>query len=168
MKLEICSFSGYKIYPNKGKLFVRSDSRIFRFLDAKVESLFLQRKNPRKIHWTVVFRKQHKKGISNEDAAKKRARKALGATTRVNLKGVRGVAGVNVQDLRAKRNQKTEERTKIRLEAVKKAKEEKKAEAKKRAELKKAVSAGSQKGAGGVPKNAGKAKPSKTSASSKR
>ena len=48
----------------QGKLYVRGDSKIFRFQNGKSESLFLQRKNPRRIAWTVLFRRQHKKGIS--------------------------------------------------------------------------------------------------------
>lgn len=48
----------------QGKLFVRGDSKIFRFHSGKSESLFLQRKNPRRIAWTVLFRRQHRKGIS--------------------------------------------------------------------------------------------------------
>ena len=52
------------IHSLQGKLFVRSDSKIFRFQNGKSESLFLQRKNPRKISWTTLYRRQHKKGIS--------------------------------------------------------------------------------------------------------
>ena len=48
----------------QGKLYVRGDSKIFRFQNGKTESLFLQRKNPRRIAWTVLFRRQHKKGIT--------------------------------------------------------------------------------------------------------
>ena len=48
----------------QGKLYVRGDSKIFRFQRGKTESLFLQRKNPRRIAWTTLFRRQHKKGIS--------------------------------------------------------------------------------------------------------
>lgn len=48
----------------QGKLYVRGDSKIFRFQRGKSESLFLQRKNPRRIAWTVLFRRAHKKGIS--------------------------------------------------------------------------------------------------------
>jgi ribosomal protein L24E len=51
-------------YSSQGKLFVRSDSKIFRFQCGKSESLFLQRKNPRKIAWTVLCRRQRRKGIS--------------------------------------------------------------------------------------------------------
>lgn len=49
---------------NQGKLYIRGDSKIFRFQNGKTESLFLQRKNPRRIAWTVLFRRQHKKGIT--------------------------------------------------------------------------------------------------------
>jgi len=48
--------------------------QIFRFSTFKSESLTHQRKNPRKIAWTVVFRRMHKKGIT-EEVAKKHARK---------------------------------------------------------------------------------------------
>jgi ribosomal protein L24E len=48
----------------QGKLYVRGDNKIFRFQNGKSESLFLQRKNPRRISWTVLYRRQHKKGLS--------------------------------------------------------------------------------------------------------
>lgn len=48
----------------QGKLYIRGDSKIFRFQNGKTESLFLQRKNPRRIAWTTLYRRQHKKGIS--------------------------------------------------------------------------------------------------------
>ena len=53
----------------QGKIYVRGDSKIFRFQSGKSESLFLQRKNPRRIAWTVLFRRQHKKGISEVRSA---------------------------------------------------------------------------------------------------
>lgn len=52
----------------------RSSWQTFRFAGSKSESLFLQRKNPRKIAWTQVYRRMHKKGIT-EEVAKKRSRK---------------------------------------------------------------------------------------------
>lgn len=48
----------------QGKLYVRGDSKVFRFQNGKSESLFLQRKNPRRIAWTVLYRRQHRKGIT--------------------------------------------------------------------------------------------------------
>ena len=57
-------FEGTWLMTFQGKLFVRSDSKIFRFQNGKTESLFLQRKNPRRIAWTVLCRRQRRKGIS--------------------------------------------------------------------------------------------------------
>lgn len=65
-------------------------------MTSKEESLFLQRKNPRKIAWTTVFRRVNKKGVS-EEVAKKRSRKTV--------KHQRGVVGADAQAILAKRNQ---------------------------------------------------------------
>merc|ERR1712226_679579 len=35
MKLELCNFSGYKIYPGHGKRFIRIDGKLFNFLSKK-------------------------------------------------------------------------------------------------------------------------------------
>ncbi|KAG0070232.1 60S ribosomal protein L24 [Linnemannia elongata] len=116
--IEICAFSGAKIYPGKGKIYVRVDNRSFRFVNGKAESLFLQRKNPRKISWTVLFRRMHKKGIS-EEVTKKR--------TRRTVKHQRAVVGASWEAIRAKRNQKPEVRAAARAAALRDGKEKKKA-----------------------------------------
>ncbi|KAF8483573.1 60S ribosomal protein L24 [Russula ochroleuca] len=117
MKLEIDSFCNYKIYPSKGRLFVRGDSKIFRFGTSKSESLFLQRKNPRKIAWTVPYRRMHKKGIT-EEVAKKRSRRTV--------KHQRGIVGADIAAIVAKRTQSVQVRTAQRIAAISKAKAEKK------------------------------------------
>jgi len=117
MKVEIDSFSGYRIYPSKGKLFVRGDSKVFRFASSKNASLFLQRKNPRKIAWTQVYRRMHKKGIT-EEVAKKRSRRTV--------KHQRGIVGADLAAIAAKRNQTAAVRSQQRLAAITKAKAEKK------------------------------------------
>ncbi|KAJ7250564.1 60S ribosomal protein L24 [Mycena rebaudengoi] len=117
MKVEIDSFSGFRIYPSKGKLFVRGDSKVFRFASSKNASLFLQRKNPRKIAWTQVYRRMHKKGIT-EEVAKKRSRRTV--------KHQRGIVGADLAAIAAKRNQTAAQRTQLRLTAITKAKTEKK------------------------------------------
>ncbi|EIN04667.1 hypothetical protein PUNSTDRAFT_55391 [Punctularia strigosozonata HHB-11173 SS5] len=117
MKVEIDSFSGYKIYPSKGKLFVRGDSKIFRFATSKNESLFHQRKNPRKIAWTQVYRRMHKKGLT-EETVKKRSRKTV--------KHQRGIVGADLAAIAAKRNQTSQARLALRQAAIAKAKTEKK------------------------------------------
>ncbi|KAF9164700.1 60S ribosomal protein L24 [Actinomortierella ambigua] len=119
LSIEICAFSGAKIYPGKGKIYVRVDSRSFRFVNGKTESLFLQRKNPRKVHWTVLFRRMHKKGIT-EEVTKKR--------TRRTVKHQRAVVGASWEAIRAKRNQKPEVRAAARAAALREGKEKKKAD----------------------------------------
>jgi len=125
MKVETCAFSGYKIYPSKGKLYVQKDSKVYRFIRSKEESLHLHRKNPRKLSWTTVYRRVHRKGVT-EEVAKKRSKKSV--------KAQRGIVGADLATILARRNQKPEVRTAQREEAVRKAKEQrqKKAEASKK------------------------------------
>ncbi|CAN6643545.1 large ribosomal subunit protein eL24B [Trichomonascus vanleenenianus] len=131
MKLEIDSFSGAKIYPGRGKLFIRGDSKVFRFHSSKSASLFHQRKNPRRIAWTVLYRRQHKKGIQ-EEVSKKRTRKAV--------KSQRGIVGATLDVIKERRSMKPEARKAAREQAIKVGKEKKKEqEAKKKADKAKNV-----------------------------
>ncbi|KAH6572597.1 hypothetical protein BASA60_006566 [Batrachochytrium salamandrivorans] len=121
---EICNFSGFKIYPGKGRLFVRSDSRVFRFINGKSESYFLQRLKPSKFDWTVVFRRLHKKGIS-EESSKKR--------TRRTVKVQRAVVGASLEAIKAKRDQNPIARAAERKKAVDAIKDKKREEQAKKA-----------------------------------
>jgi len=137
MKVELDSFSGAKIFPSKGKLYVRGDSKVFRFVNGKSESLFLQRKNPRRIAWTVLFRRMHKKGIS-EEVAKKRSRKAV--------KHQRAIVGASLDVIKERRAMRPEARQAARAQAIKEGKEKKAAaESKKKAEKAKSA-AGAARG----------------------
>ncbi|PSN40137.1 60S ribosomal protein L24 [Blattella germanica] len=70
MKIGLCAYSGYKIYPGHGKTMVKTDGKTFTFLNAKCESSHLMKRNPRKVTWTVLYRaaKEQKKAVK---AAKK-------------------------------------------------------------------------------------------------
>ncbi|KAG9681381.1 hypothetical protein KCU78_g23983, partial [Aureobasidium melanogenum] len=135
-----------------GKLYVRGDSKIFRFQNGKSESLFLQRKNPRKISWTVLYRRQHKKGIS-EEVAKKR--------TRRTVKSQRAIVGASLDVIKERRSQRPEARAAARAAAIKegKAKKSESESAKKANKAKNAASAAkgqagkiaSKQGAKGAP-----------------
>jgi len=138
MKVELDSFSGHKIYPSKGRLFVRSDSKIFRFGKPKHESLFHQRKNPRDISWTQVYRRQHRKGIADNVTKKK---------TRRTVKHQRGITGASLADIAARRQQAPAIRQKQREEAIAKAKSEKKEKEAKKSKDKPARPAGGPAGA---------------------
>ncbi|KAL6857983.1 60S ribosomal protein L24 [Amphichorda felina] len=143
------SFSGQRIYPGKGKIYVRGDSKVFRFQNGKSESLFLQRKNPRRIAWTVLFRRQHRKGIS-EEVAKKR--------TRRTVKAQRAIVGASLDVIKEKRAQRPEVRSAARLQAIKESKEKKAATqaAKKAEKAKNAASASKGQTVRGVSKQGAK------------
>nr|XP_042134779.1 60S ribosomal protein L24-like [Peromyscus maniculatus bairdii] len=118
MKVELCSFSGYKIYSGHGRCYSRTDGKVFQFLNAKCESEFLSKRSPRQINWTVLYRRKHKKGQS-EEIQKKRTRRAV--------KFQRAITGASLADIMAKRNQKPKVRKAQREQAIRAAKEAKKA-----------------------------------------
>ena len=61
LKTTICRFSGLRIYPGRGILYIRTDGQQYLFINQKCKSMFMQRKRPAKIAWTTTYRKQHKK-----------------------------------------------------------------------------------------------------------
>jgi len=118
MKVELCTYSGYKIYPGHGKRMVKADGKVYQFLNSKCERSHLMKRNPRNITWTVLYRRKHKKG-QEEEAAKKR--------TRRTAKFQRAIVGATLNDILAKRNQKPEVRKAQREQAIRAAKEKTKA-----------------------------------------
>lgn len=68
------------------------------------------KRNPRKVTWTVLYRRKHKKGIE-EEAAKKR--------TRRTQKFQRAIVGASLTEIMAKRNMKPEVRKAQREQAIK-------------------------------------------------
>merc|ERR1712243_119364 len=117
MKIELCSYSGYKIYPSKGRTFVKADDKVFKFLDGRSQKAHLLKRNPRKVTWTVLYRRKHRKGVEEETTKKK---------TRRTHKFQRAIVGASLNEILAKRNQKPELRKAQRDEAIRAAKEVKK------------------------------------------
>ncbi|SPP85786.1 blast:60S ribosomal protein L24 [Drosophila guanche] len=76
------------------------------------------KRNPRKVTWTVLYRRKHRKGIE-EEASKKR--------TRRTQKFQRAIVGASLAEIMAKRNMKPEVRKAQRDQAIKVAKEQKRA-----------------------------------------
>merc|ERR1712058_153624 len=132
MKIELCAFSGFKIYPGHGRTMVKADGKTYKFLSSRTQKAHDLKRNPRKITWTVLYRRKHKKGIE-EDVAKKR--------TRRTQKFQRAVVGATLSDILAKRNQKPEVRKAQREQAIRAAKETKKTASSAAAAQKKAAKA---------------------------
>merc|ERR1712179_7636 len=76
------------------------------------------KKNPRKVTWTILYRRKNKKGTMTEIDARKRSRRAL--------KTNRGVAGQSWAQIQAKKTVKPEVRKAARDAAVQAAKSKKK------------------------------------------
>merc|ERR1712037_477400 len=134
MKIDLCGYSGYKIYPARGRTLVKQDGKVYKFLDGRTMKAHLLKRNPRKVTWTVLYRRKHKK------------------RTKRTQKFQRAVVGATLQDIMAKRNQKPEVRKAQREQAIRAAKEVKKTT---KATTKKAPAAGAAKAA--KPKAAAKA-----------
>merc|ERR1712096_401182 len=122
MKIDLCVYSGYKIYPGHGRTLVKADGKSYKFLSSRTHKAHMLKRNPREVTWTVLYRRKHKKGLE-EEVQKKRNKRTQ--------KFQRAVVGATLQDIMAKRNQKPEVRKAQREQAVRAAKEQKKTTVKK-------------------------------------
>ncbi|VUZ44307.1 unnamed protein product, partial [Hymenolepis diminuta] len=117
-RLEVCSYSGYKVYPGHGKRAIRGDGRQFYFLSGKCERSHYLKRNPREVSWTVLYRRKYKKGAV-EETVKKRSKKVA--------KTARAFAGASMAEIMAKRNQNPEVRLAMREQALRALKEKQRA-----------------------------------------
>merc|ERR1712012_54203 len=125
MRTQLCQFSAMKVYPGHGKDFIRYDGKRIVLINGKSERLFRKKKNPRKVTWTVLYRRKHKKGTMTELDARKRNKR----TVKVN----RGIGGQSWAEIQAKKNQKPEIRKAQREAAIAAQKAKKKDAADKKA-----------------------------------
>merc|ERR1711955_41571 len=83
---------------------ITNDGKQRRLLSSKCAALYHDKKNPRKLRWTILYRRKHKKGISQEASLKRRVRR--------NVKAPKAVAGLSYNELLAKEKRKAAEANK--------------------------------------------------------
>jgi large subunit ribosomal protein L24e len=150
LKTTLCRFSGLRIYPGRGILFIRVDNQQYLFLNKKCKSLYHNRLRPAKLAWTTTYRKQHKKDQVSEVARKKR-RAANKATARA-------IVGASLEVINKRRAEKPEVRQASREQAIREIKERAK-----KAKAERAKAAAGNKAPGGkqaapAPKAVGRGK----------
>ncbi|KAK9839100.1 hypothetical protein WJX74_009537 [Apatococcus lobatus] len=150
LKTATCRWSGLRIYPGRGIVFVRIDGQQFLFINEKVKSLYHQRKRPAKIAWTAQYRKAHRKDQDVQIARKKRR-----TTTRVQA---RSIAGAPLELINKRRTENPDARKAGREAALREVKERMK---KTRQDKASAKAADAKKTGGKATKNLPRAGPGK-------
>lgn len=84
----------------------------FRFINGKTEACFHMKRNPRKLSWTLFYRRLRKKG-TQEDVLKK-AKKRIVTSSAMT----RGIAGLSIDELKAKKSEAPERRKAMREATV--------------------------------------------------
>lgn len=108
--MELCNFTGYKIYPGRGRTWIKADGKSYHLLNKRAEHNFWDKVNPRSVKWTVLCRKLHKKGITEESQKRK---------TKKTVKIQRAVEGNTLESILAKKNQSQAFRKEQREQALK-------------------------------------------------
>eukprot|EP00994_Dinema_validum_P004907 NODE_2988_length_612_cov_868.989343_g2495_i0.p1 GENE.NODE_2988_length_612_cov_868.989343_g2495_i0~~NODE_2988_length_612_cov_868.989343_g2495_i0.p1 ORF type:complete len:161 (+),score=43.18 NODE_2988_length_612_cov_868.989343_g2495_i0:75-557(+) len=131
MRKEICVFSGLPVHPGHGKRYVptivQSTRPVLIFATGKCRKMYMKKRNPRVIAWTVTYRKVHKK-VASLETMRNRAKKAK--------KVLRPFAGFDLENLRNKKARTGEIRQAGKEKALKELaarKEKREAERKKKA-----------------------------------
>merc|ERR1740138_1816500 len=75
VKTDLCNYSGFKIYPGHGKKYIRLDQKMFTFINGKVAACQLMKRRNLTTKWTAHYRRINKKGISADEAKKRRSNK---------------------------------------------------------------------------------------------
>lgn len=103
MRIYSCHFCSSPVYPGHGIMFVRNDSKEFRFCRSKCHKAFKQRRNPRKLRWTKAFRKAAGKELVVDLTLTFAARRNVPVRYNRDLVATTLTAMARVEEIRQKR-----------------------------------------------------------------
>merc|ERR1712028_261189 len=117
VKTELCNYSGFRIYPGHGKKYVRTDQKMFTFINAKTERCFKMKRRNLTTKWTVQYRRINKKGTLEEAERRRKSKKSVVKT--------REIVGISAEMLEKKRTARPVQKDKARDAALKELKSRK-------------------------------------------
>ncbi|KAI8373566.1 ribosomal protein L24e-domain-containing protein [Choanephora cucurbitarum] len=103
MHITRCYFCSGPCYPGHGTMFVRNDSKTFRFCRSKCHKNFKMKRNPRKVRWTKAFRKASGKEMVIDSTFEFEKRRNVPVRYDRNMMATTIKAMKRVQEIRAKR-----------------------------------------------------------------
>ncbi|KAI7857594.1 ribosomal protein L24e-domain-containing protein [Circinella umbellata] len=103
MHIDRCYFCSGPCYPGHGTMFVRNDSKTFRFCRSKCHKNFKMKRNPRKVRWTKAFRKASGKEMVIDSTFEFEKRRNVPVRYDRNLMATTVKAMKRVKEIRAKR-----------------------------------------------------------------
>ncbi len=106
MRIEKCYFCSSPCYPGHGLVFVRNDSKQFRFCRSKCHRNFNKKRNPRKVAWTKAYRRTRGKEMAVDSTFEFEKRRNRPVKYDRDLMGKTIMAMQRVQEIKTAREER--------------------------------------------------------------